>query len=402
MKIACSNCGADIKFIPSTQKCRCEHCGTEVDINEIDLSEFEVVEGIEENEIYNECTCSSCDAKLIVDNSTTVTNCVYCGGNQIIKERFQGVFRPDIIIPFKIDKETFVNDYKNFLKKKILAPKEFKNNPIIEEIKGMYVPFYVYDFHTSTYARGSAVQVTKKQVYHKFFESEYELRSFLSQDASVNFDDNVMATLKPFNFEEVVDFNPAYLNGFLAENRNEAIKLVDEKAKNKVIQEVSTTLDNQISPYFFNGGKIHTKVKLQGRKYALLPVWFFNSSYKGKQYPYAVNGQTGKIAGQIPLSKPKFFSLLIFMFLIIVLSGMLDIEINEDGLISLGIFLACLFIVGKISKDYTNVEFANSVPIDKVEKNEKIFNKYTEEEYCEKFGKDDYSKIDIKAIDEDE
>ena len=37
----------------------------------------------------------------------------------------------------------------------------------------------------------------------------------------------------------------------------------------------------------------------------LLPVWFMTFNYKGKTWEYAINGQSGKIAGELPISTPK-------------------------------------------------------------------------------------------------
>ena len=46
-------------------------------------------------------------------------------------------------------------------------------------------------------------------------------------------------------------------------------------------------------------------------RYALLPVWFMTSRYKGKAYSFAINGQTGKMSGKLPISRLRFAALLL-------------------------------------------------------------------------------------------
>ncbi len=39
--------------------------------------------------------------------------------------------------------------------------------------------------------------------------------------------------------------------------------------------------------------------------YVLLPVYLLNCEYGGQKYQYAINGQTGKTVGELPVSKGK-------------------------------------------------------------------------------------------------
>ena len=51
-------------------------------------------------------------------------------------------------------------------------------------------------------------------------------------------------------------------------------------------------------------------------KYALLPVWMLNTIINGKTYTYAMNGQTGRIIGNIPISYVKVLRYFAIRFLI--------------------------------------------------------------------------------------
>jgi len=165
MKIACPRCGADVVFLPSNQKCYCDYCGSTIDISEFNLDKFHSakIDTSDQDDIYAEFHCSSCGAQLVTDSNTVVTKCLFCGSQQMIKERLSGRFEPQEVLPFKIDKKTFEDQYAKYIKKRWLAPDEFRNNPNVVETRGLYVPFYIYTMDESIYARGQAYKRQDKQ-----------------------------------------------------------------------------------------------------------------------------------------------------------------------------------------------------------------------------------------------
>ncbi|MBQ9267774.1 MAG: hypothetical protein IJ217_05840 [Clostridia bacterium] len=412
MKTACPRCGANVTFMPSTQKCYCEYCGSEIDVSEFNVEDFEK-DIYEAN--YDECTCSTCGAKLLVGENTTITRCVYCGSNQIIKNRFRGEFKPDEIIPFKIDNDKFLEIYRKFVKKKILAPNKFRNNTMVSEIKGMYVPFQIFTIDSSTYARGEAKKESDKNTYYKYFETEYDMELSSPQDASTSLDDDIMTSLEPFSLEDLKDFNPVYLNGFSAENGNENIEDLEKKARLRGSGESNRTLKKKLKGYQYTGGKIRMRFSVKDRKYALLPVWFFNTPYMGKQYSYALNGQTGKVVGEIPLSKPKFWTLMTILGLIaIVLTVFVAIgfsgsrssrRYSDDDDDGVGAVIAMIWMpvisTYTITKArYKNVKKVLDNPLVHLKDHEKMYREYSRREYKKLFGAQDYVHKDIK-IDEE-
>ena len=58
--------------------------------------------------------------------------------------------------------------------------------------------------------------------------------------------------------------------------------------------------------------------------YGLLPVWFLNYTYKGRDYPFVINGQTGCNFGILPVSGLKKFLFGAGLFIVLgVLLGLL-------------------------------------------------------------------------------
>lgn len=134
MKISCKMCGANLKYIPSTQKVCCEHCGNSFELNEIEY----------DDSVYNELKqyiCSSCGAELVSTDKTGIVKCIYCGGKEFVNGETNKEYILDGIFPFKIDREQFIKSYENHLKSTLNVEKEFKNKIKEATITGFYLPY---------------------------------------------------------------------------------------------------------------------------------------------------------------------------------------------------------------------------------------------------------------------
>ena len=61
------------------------------------------------------------------------------------KARLSGMLKPDYVIPFKLDKKAAKAAYMRHIEGKRLLPKLFRDQNHIDEIKGIYVPFWLFD-----------------------------------------------------------------------------------------------------------------------------------------------------------------------------------------------------------------------------------------------------------------
>ena len=407
MKIACPRCGADVVFLPSNQKCYCDYCGSTIDISEFNLEKYQSAKNdvSDQNDVYAEFHCSSCGAQLVTDSNTVVTKCLFCGSQQMIKERLSGRFEPQEVLPFKIDKKTFTEQYAKYIKKRWLAPDEFRNNPNVIETRGLYVPFYIYIMDESIYARGQAYKRQNKQTYYKYFEMQVKDTITSPQDASTNLDDDIMTSLEPFDFNELTKFNPTYITGFLSETGNEKLEDLQVKAEQRASYSISSKVNARVKGgYTFNAGLVNIDFTNTTQKYVLLPIWFFNTWFRNKKYSYALNGQTGKIVGQIPLSKTKFATLMTILAIIAVILTIILIGAssgssqNSDsdgpgGLIAF-IWIAYATTWAAIKAKYKNVKKVRENPV--ITKNEQLeyMNEYSnKKKFLDKFPNDELITI---------
>lgn len=316
----CIACNAMLKFNPKTQKWKCEYCGSEYTLEDLKIEEKEQINKTKNtqakkssNTSYNGYHCPDCGAEIVMDENTSVTECVYCGNTAIINERLEGKFAPKKIIPFKKDKEDAIKAFTTYKKWKWFMPKEFIQKKNIEKITGIYIPFYLYDIDVAARINVEATRLkmwndkdykyTRTDYYDVLREGRISCK-MVPADASKKFPDDIMDSIEPYNYNELVDFDSSYISGFLSEKYDLSIDELSNRAEKRAEQTAIETLLSDINGY--NTKIIKNSVKKSQRKntskYVLLPVWMLNVKYNNKIYTFAMNGQTGKFIGNVPIS----------------------------------------------------------------------------------------------------
>lgn len=343
----CPACGAPILYKPNLKKWKCDYCKSEFTLEEMkkynnasneknNIKEEVKTEKQKEkdNTNYYEYNCKDCGAKIIADENTAATFCVYCGNTAILKEKLSGKFAPDMIIPFKNEKEKAIEAFKSLNKGRPLMPNFFNDEKNIEKIKGVYIPFWLYDVKvngeldatsttSTTWTVGDTVY-TKTDTYRLEREGEMSFNK-IPVDGSTRFDNDIMNTIEPFNYSELEEYNHAYLSGFLAEkydvDEETSFKDAEERSLNSARDTIKDDMGMGIKT-IVNDTLASTKILT---KYVLLPVWMINVKYKDKFYTFAMNGQTGEFVGNIPVDKKKAF---IYGILTFVITFMLVVLIS--------------------------------------------------------------------------
>ena len=328
----CPCCNAGIEFDIFSQKMTCPYCDTQFDIETLEAYEQEINESIEEKleweeapsgnwgeeaENLREYVCNSCGGQIITDLTTAATHCPYCSNPVIMAEKVSGVLKPDYIIPFAFDKKAAVEALKKHYGGKRLLPKVFKDENHIDEVKGVYVPVWLFDADVNAHIRYKATKVRhwSDSSYDYTETSHYSVSrsgglSFnnVPVDGSTKMDDTLMESVEPFAFSKAVEFKTAYLSGFLADkydvDSDDSKLRANERIKRSTEEEFASTANGYttITPEASEINLSNSKAK-----YALYPVWLLNTSWKGERFYFAMNGQTGKFAGDLPLDKKALF-----------------------------------------------------------------------------------------------
>lgn len=329
----CLACGAPLNFDPKSQGWTCEYCGTKFTIEDLEKN-IKKYDNIKADEAHEDASldvykCNNCGAEIVADENTSATFCVYCKNTAILKNKLVGKFEPKEIIPFYNTKEDAVAAFKKVCKKKPFSPKTFSDPKNIDEMRGVYIPFWLYDCTSSGNITADAKRIkvwtsgnrqyTKTDTYRCIRGGNVSYYK-IPVDGSKHFDNAIMNSIEPFDYTKLVEFKHAYLSGFLAEKYDENSEICFEEARKRAEESTVELFKNNIVGYnsvIVTGRKIETSNN--NNEYALLPVWMLNIKYKDKIYPFAMNGQTGKLIGDIPVDKKKVVITSICMFIGITL-----------------------------------------------------------------------------------
>jgi len=314
----CPACNAPLTYKPESQSWRCEYCFSDYKLEDLEKNEkeFEDLNSTETIDV-DEYTCENCGAKVVTDENTTATFCVYCGNTAIIKNRLTGMLKPKSVIPFKTTKAQAESSFLKFKKGKPFAPKEFGKKEQIEKITGVYIPFWLYDCEASGEVSGTGLKVrswrsgdyicTKTDTYRVSRQGNANFIK-IPVDGATKFDDDIMDSIEPFEYNEIKEFTPAYLSGFLAEKYDVDDKTAYKRAEERVNNALKDYLRKDIFGYSsLNLSTENVNKTLNNTEYVLFPVWMLNIKYKDKYHMFAMNGQTGKMVGNVPVSWGKFF-----------------------------------------------------------------------------------------------
>lgn len=335
----CPACVGPLQYSADSGKLECEYCGSSFEVAEIEelykKKDERAAAALESAKLQGQWdtsglsddwggedasikaySCPSCGAQLLCEEATAATSCSYCGNPTVISGQFAGALKPDYVIPFKLQKDDAIAQLKGYYKGKMFLPDTFLAKHTVEKIQGVYVPFWLYDGKVIgdyaykatrvTVHKSGDEEVTTTAHYHVERAGSLSFEK-VPVDASSTMPDDYMDSIESFDYGELKPFSTAYLPGFLADRYDETVEQTNERADKRFVYSLEAALEETVrgyttclayddNPVSIERGKVH---------YALLPVWLLNVKWSGTDYLFAVNGQTGKICGQLPASKGK-------------------------------------------------------------------------------------------------
>ncbi len=337
----CKSCAAPISFNIEKQKWHCEYCDSEYEKDEIsqsseDFNEVTIEEGDDESQPteLNQFRCNACGAEILSEGNVAATFCIYCQNPSIIRSRFEGKFKPKYLIPFKIPENKARELYKEWIGKRIFAPKQFRVLGEIRELRGLYAPYWLFDCHAVGFVEGEGRNIKSytRGNYRITETAHYSIKRTGSSsyakvpvDGSENLPDPIMEGIEPFNYRELKEFSTEYMAGHFAEKYDVDQEKATKAFSPRIYKFLSSRLENSGTRYdstSYTNRKVNIgQVKIT---YAMLPVYVLTNNYKNKRHTIIINGQTGKIFGEAPLSKGRLFLvslLILFLTFLTINSG---------------------------------------------------------------------------------
>lgn len=328
----CPQCDGAIEFNSGTQNMKCPYCDSEFDLKSLQAYQAELDKHFEDDMSWETAgsqwqegetdglrvySCNTCGGEIVADETTGATSCPFCGNPVIMTGQFAGALRPDLVIPFKVGKQAAMDTLQHHYKGKVLLPKIFKNENHIKEVKGLYVPVWLFNADADAHVQYKATKIRHwSDSNYRYTETSHYMVTraggigfeHVPVDGSSKMDDTLMESIEPFHIADAVDFQTAYLSGYLADKYDvddaASVGRANERIKRSTEQAFAATVNgyNTVVPVSSNIRLNNSKAK-----YALYPVWLLSTQWKGKNFTFAINGQTGKIAGDLPMDVGAFW-----------------------------------------------------------------------------------------------
>ena len=336
-KLTCPACKAELNCEDMSGEATCPGCGAEFTMEDLRAYAEQRAEKHEDDMTWDTqaggawdegetdglrvYSCKTCGGEIVAEETTGATACPYCGNPVVLSGHFAGLLKPDLVIPFQVDKKGAIAALQNHYKGKRLLPKVFKDQNHIEEVKGLYVPVWLFDADADALVEYEATKV------RTWSDSEYnytETRHYAALrggtlafadvpvDGSTKMDDTLMESIEPFDISGAVPFKTAYLPGYMADKYDVDADASIGRANERIKQSTEDAFRSTVIGYT-SVTTVDSNVRLEnGRaRYALFPVWILNTDWMGKKFTFAINGQTGKIAGDLPMDKGAFWKYLL-------------------------------------------------------------------------------------------
>ncbi len=349
----CNACGGNVKFNPVSQTLVCEHCSSEY----TDLEQKKKTQS--DNQMYNNFECVSCGAKLVADKLSMASVCAFCGSNVVLNNQAQSHFQPDYILPFLVDKEKAMDLFRELCKRERKTPKEISTKSKVSKMQGVYVPVCLFSANTESRmqyecAQEKQILTSTSRVFDVFNVAMRIFGSFnkIPVNASSYFNSKFIESIEPFDYNKLTQFDNKYLLGFFADCSDVSATQCFKTADKRMLESISAISKGTIKGF--------TKVEMKDSKMnysnleqitALVPVWFLNITYKNKKYCFTINGQTGKIAGVLPMS--DFTKRLLHAVRTMVIAGVVAVL----SLLTAPIISIIALVAGAV---YTVISFRNS------------------------------------------
>lgn len=333
----CPCCDGAIEFDSSLQKMKCPYCDSEFELETLQAYDAELSEETQDNMAWDTTagqqwqegeteglrvyTCNTCGGEIVADDTTGASECPFCGNPVIMTGQFAGSLKPDLVIPFKVDKKAAIEILQNYYKGKVLLPKVFKDQNRIKEVKGLYVPVWLFDTDADARIRYKTTRTRHwSDSQYRYTETSHYMVTRaggigfenVPVDGSTKMDDTLMESIEPYHIADAVDFQTAYLAGFLADKYDVDAENSIDRANQRIRSSTEDAFAATVLGYT-TVIPVSSNINLQNSRarYALYPVWILNTRWNDQNFAFAVNGQTGKIAGNLPMDKAAFWKWLL-------------------------------------------------------------------------------------------
>jgi DNA-directed RNA polymerase subunit RPC12/RpoP len=363
----CPQCNAELTYSASEGRMVCTYCGYQAPVSEAgSMTEVHtqteidkaVVETIEEHDLdqglkiasqeegwgteTRSFRCNGCNATIAAEPNAAATVCPFCGSSHVLaQEGSRHLIKPESVLPFEVDQSTAVDKFQAWLGRGWFRPNEVKRIARHAEarLQGVYLPFWTFDAQTESRWRAEAghhYYVTER--YTVTVNGRRETRTRQAQRtrwepaagrhqeffddvlvyATQSVHEEILQRIYPYDTTKLIPYRPQYLAGWRAEEYQIGLDEGWKLGQNIIRGRLRDACAREVP------GDTHRNLRVQTRfwdityKHTLLPVWIASYRFNNKVYNFMVNGQTGRVQGEAPIS---WWKVALTVLIVLVLLG---------------------------------------------------------------------------------
>lgn len=271
--------------------------------------------------------CTKCGT--IISSEKDEKKCPYCSEKLNASYKTKSNIKYNYIIPFTHSKKDIANIIKKYIKSRPLFPKNFNIKNNINNIKSIFIPLWIFDFEASGEIEVEGAKISKFKSNSKSYKKTdlYNITiggnmnfANMTLHTSKKITENIIDNLDNYDYSKQIEFDNKYIKDRLVEELDMKIRDIISLSEVDVKELFKNKLIGEIKDYDEIESKENTiNIRNTRKNCVLVPVWLLSINYKNQEYDIYVNGQTGKVIGNIPISYKKLVFKSIFTFLLIFL-----------------------------------------------------------------------------------
>lgn len=323
----CPACSASIEFNPETGTLKCPYCGYEAEIappeqeedriaQELDFSAAQNRESFEWGVEKKIIICEACAAESIYDALQVADTCPYCGSHQVMEASVENTLAPNGVCQFEVSSKQAGENFHKWIRSRWFTSRAAKRSAKPDRFQGVYLPYWTFDTKTaSTYTAryGKHRTVHDSEGKAKTVTDWYSTSGFYQEfiddhlvSATTRYERKIMDKIEPFYTNNAKAYQPQYVSGFISERYSIGLedgwKIAQQEIHNHLVSQVEMQVRLQHGADIVSSVQLSTTHDAIKYKYIMLPIWLSSFHFKEKLYRFMVNGQTGKVGGEAPIS----------------------------------------------------------------------------------------------------
>jgi len=349
-KHACPACGAQAEWHPSKQLLICPFCGSESpydghkaggSVEELDLLAMlralpDSAKGWESTQ--RSVQCQSCKAVMVFDAAKVGKNCEFCASPALVDyDDVEETIRPQSLLPFTVSANDVRDQMRRWYASKWFAPNAFKKTSLVDQIHGLYIPYWTFDasvhcpwtadaghyYYTTESYRDSQGRTQTRQVRHTRWVPAAGAIDHVFDDELVpgttGVEHRLLRRVEPFPTQQVVPYDTAYLSGFVVERYQIDLAQAANAATKQMHSHLESLCAGQVPGDTYRNLRIRPNFSNQTFKHTLVPVWLLTYTYGRRAFQVVANGHTGALAGDYPKSFWKIAGAITLVLLVLLI-----------------------------------------------------------------------------------